>query len=72
MSDYLFSVLEPLWAHPLVGDKGLFAGIDFIQENVTHRPYLRKFQIAERVTDEAFQNSLISLPWLGRRSHRDG
>jgi len=72
MGDYLFSVLEPLWAHPLVGDKGLFAGIDFIQENVTHRPYLRKFQIAERVTDDAFQNSLISLPWVGRRSHRDG
>ena len=68
MGEYMFSALDRLRDHPLVGNvrgKGLFAGIDFIQDHETHMPYLRKFRVSERVTEEAFRNGLVLYPGSG-------
>ncbi len=75
MGKILFSELEPLRDHPLVGDirgLGLFAGIDLIQDPATHKPYPRKFRVVERVVEEAFRRGLILYPGSGGADTEEG
>lgn len=75
MGSFLFKELERIQAHPLVGDirgMGLFAGVEFVQDPLTRRPFPRSFRVVERVTEEAFRRGLILYPGTGGANNEDG
>lgn len=75
MGKVLFSELERVQSHPLVGDVrglGLFAGIELVQDSVTRKPFPRSFRVVERVTEEAFRRGLILYPGSGGANTEEG
>jgi adenosylmethionine-8-amino-7-oxononanoate aminotransferase len=76
MGDYLHSFLhEALDAHPYVGfvtGKGLFAGIEFVEDRKTKKAFDRSKKIAENFTNHAFNQGLIVWPNVGQADGTNG
>ena len=75
MGPKLFAALEPLRAHPLVGDirgRGLLAGVEFVADRETRKPFPRKQRVAERFAAAAQQAGLMVWPNVGQADGTDG
>ena len=75
MGERLLRALEPLRAHPLVGDirgRGLLAGIEFVSDRETRVPFPRSARVAERVTAAAQEAGLMVWPNTGQADGTDG
>lgn len=67
--------LTPLLDHPLVGDvrgRGLLAGIEFVADKASRRPFPRADRIAEQVVDAAQEAGLVIWPNVGTAAAGDG
>jgi len=72
LSEALKEKLLSLHSHPYVGDirgKGLFLGIEFVEEKKTKRPFARKKGFVEQFLSKAMNKGLILWPNIG---HADG
>jgi hypothetical protein len=75
MGERLFRALDPLRAHPLVGDirgRGLLAGVEFVADRETRAPFPRSARLAERVTAAAQEAGLMVWPNTGQANGTDG
>jgi hypothetical protein len=75
MGRTLFAALEPLRAHPLVGDirgRGLLAGVEFVADRDTRKPFPRKQRVAERFAAAAQEAGLMVWPNVGQADGTDG
>jgi adenosylmethionine-8-amino-7-oxononanoate aminotransferase len=64
----LFAALEPLKAHPHVGDVrglGLLAGIEFVKDQATREPFPPEENIAGRIFNAAMERSVLTYPTQG-------
>ena len=62
MGVYLLERLQRLQVFPFVGDirgKGLMAGIEFVEDRATKRPFPRSRRVAEAVGQAAMRNGLV-------------
>ena len=69
---YLSERLQQLIDFPFVGDircKGLLAGIEFVEDRETKRPYPRTCRLAEKIYEHALKNGLVLWTNVG---HVDG
>ena len=74
-SAQLFAELEPLRAHPLVGDIrgiGLLAGIELVADRATRAPFPRTAKLAERAAQAALDNGLVVWTNIGHLPTGDG
>jgi adenosylmethionine-8-amino-7-oxononanoate aminotransferase len=65
---YLRARLEPLAAHPLVGDVrglGLMLGLEFVQDKATKAPFPPELRLAARVAEAALARGLFVYPGSG-------
>lgn len=72
MGAVLHEKLSPLLDHPVVGDvrgKGLLAGIEFVADKPSKRPFKRSLKFAETFTQVAQDEGLLVWPNTG---HADG
>jgi len=75
MGGYLLERLQRLWAFPFVGDirgKGLMAGVEFVEDRASKRPFRRSVQFAETVAQAALRNGLVLWPNAGHLDHDEG
>jgi adenosylmethionine-8-amino-7-oxononanoate aminotransferase len=64
----LFTSLEPLKAHPHVGDVrglGLLAGIEFLKDKTTRAPFPREENIAGKIFQAAMDEGALTYPTQG-------
>jgi adenosylmethionine-8-amino-7-oxononanoate aminotransferase len=60
--------LEPLLAHPHVGDirgLGLLIGVEFVKDKASREPFPSSDNIAERIRQAALQESVLTYPTQG-------
>lgn len=72
MGEYLQGKLEGLVDLPAVGDvrgRGLLAGVEFVEDKVSRRPFPRSLHFAETFTEAAQDEGLVVWPNVG---HADG
>ena len=65
---YFHEKLEPLYDHPSVGDirgKGIFAGIEFVQDKDSKAPFDPSLQFNRRVVEQCYENGLLVYPGSG-------
>jgi adenosylmethionine-8-amino-7-oxononanoate aminotransferase len=76
MGALLHSLLhEALDSHPNVGfitGKGLFGGIEFVEDRKTKKPFSRAKKVAEGITNYAFEQGLIVWPNVGQADGVNG
>lgn len=75
MGEKLRALLEPLRAHPQVGDvrgRGLMMAIELVADKASRRPFLRSERKAEAVGAHAFAAGLITYPSGGCATGTDG
>ena len=75
MGPVLHRQLDPLRAHPQIGDirgRGLLAGIEFVADKETRTPFPRSARFAERFTMAAQQAGLMVWPNTGHADGTDG
>ena len=68
ISDVLRAALAPLLAHPHVGEirgRGLLIGIEFVQDKSTREPFPKERNVAERIRQAAFDESVLVYPTQG-------
>jgi adenosylmethionine-8-amino-7-oxononanoate aminotransferase len=68
MGDYLLKALQGLYRHEFVGDiraRGLFAGIEFVQDRKTKATFDPKLKLNALMGNRAFQKGLITYPGGG-------
>lgn len=74
--DYLQSLLqERLGNHPYIGDirgRGLFRGIELVQDRESKQPFSPELQVHGRLRERAFENGLICYPMGGNVDGRQG
>jgi adenosylmethionine-8-amino-7-oxononanoate aminotransferase len=61
--------------HPHVGDirgRGLFVGVELVQDRATKDPFAPDLRIAARIKRQAFENGLICYPMSGTRDGLHG
>jgi adenosylmethionine-8-amino-7-oxononanoate aminotransferase len=61
--------------HPNVGDirgRGLFQGIEFVENRETKRPFNSEYKFASRLKENAFEAGLICYPMSGTRDGKNG
>jgi adenosylmethionine-8-amino-7-oxononanoate aminotransferase len=71
----LLQKLRTLERFPLVGDirgLGLLAGIEFVADRETKKPYPRSRRLVEEIVDRAFERGLILYPSTGCADGVDG
>ena len=64
----LRAALEPLAAHPNVGDirgLGLLHGVEFVKNKRTREPFPKGDNIAERVREAALERNVLTYPTQG-------
>jgi adenosylmethionine-8-amino-7-oxononanoate aminotransferase len=64
----LFAALEPLKAHPHVGDVrglGLLAGVEFVQDKTSREPFPREENICEKIRQAAMEHGVLTYPTQG-------
>ncbi|MBZ5529920.1 MAG: aspartate aminotransferase family protein [Acidobacteriia bacterium] len=64
----LFASLEPLKAHPHVGDirgLGLLAGVEFVQDKASRTPFPREEKICEKIRQAAMEHGVLTYPTQG-------
>jgi adenosylmethionine-8-amino-7-oxononanoate aminotransferase len=64
----LFAALEPLRAHPHLGDVrglGLLAGVEFVKDKRTLEPFPVEEKVCERVHDAAMEHGVLTYPSQG-------
>lgn len=68
MGEYLKTKLGVLENSPIVGDirgKGLFVGIEFIEDKRSKHPFPKDLNLARKIADKTFERGLIVLPGTG-------
>jgi adenosylmethionine-8-amino-7-oxononanoate aminotransferase len=71
----LFATLEPLQAHPHVGDVrglGLLAGVEFVKDKRTLEPFPPEEQVCEKIRDAAMEQGVLTYPSQGCVDGRRG
>jgi adenosylmethionine-8-amino-7-oxononanoate aminotransferase len=66
---------EKLADHPYVGDirgRGLFVGIEFVNDRVTKEPFAPELRLHQRIKDAAAANGLLCYPMGGTLDGRRG
>lgn len=61
--------------HPLVGElrgRGLLAGIEFVQDKITRKPFPRAWRIVELIAATALAHGLVVWPNVGHVDGKDG
>ena len=61
--------------HPNVGDirgRGLFQGIEFVENRETKKPFNSEYKFASRLKENAFEAGLICYPMSGTRDGKNG
>jgi adenosylmethionine-8-amino-7-oxononanoate aminotransferase len=69
------ALLLPLLEHPHVGDvrgRGLFYGIELVEEKASRMPFPRSLQAAEKVFARAFERGLVTYPSTGCANGTEG
>lgn len=69
------ALLAQFGQHPHVGDirgRGLFRGIELVENRETKKPFDPKFSIAKRIKKAAFEAGLICYPMSGTRDGKLG
>ncbi len=64
----LFAALEPLKAHPHVGDVrglGLLAGVELVKDKASREPFPREDNICERIRQAAMEHGVLTYPTQG-------
>jgi len=64
----LFAALEPLRAHPHVGDVrglGLLAGVEFVKNNKTLEAFPADEKVCEKIRDAAMEHGVLTYPSQG-------
>lgn len=72
MGEVLHKKLAALLDHPAVGDvrgRGLLAGIEFVADKKTRRPFARAKKLTEALVENALKEGLVVWPNVG---HADG
>ena len=67
-ADILRAELAALQPHPHVGEirsLGLLVGIEFVKDKVTHGPFPREENIAERIREAALDENVLTYPTQG-------
>ena len=76
ISETLFTVLRERFAQtPAVGDirgRGLFVGLEIVQDPVTKTPFDPSLKLAARIKNAAFEAGLICYPMSGTRDGVNG
>jgi adenosylmethionine-8-amino-7-oxononanoate aminotransferase len=75
MGVVLFQRLAELLDHPHVGDvrgRGLLAGIEFVEDKASRRPFDRSLRLAETLTETAQAAGLVLWPHGGQAAGRGG
>jgi adenosylmethionine-8-amino-7-oxononanoate aminotransferase len=75
MGEILHQKLQSLKTYPSVGKirgKGLFAGVEFLQDPASRKPFPRSAKYTERLIKAAMQNGLILWPNVGHVNGEDG
>ena len=68
MGAYLLKKLQGLYRHPIVGDVrglGLMAGVEFVQDRKTKKPFDPKLKLNALIGSRAFEKGLITYPGGG-------
>lgn len=68
LGEYLFNRLESVSDLPAVGDvrgRGLLAGVEFVEDKVSRRPFPRSLHFAEAFTENAQDEGLVVWPNVG-------
>jgi len=75
MGAVLHRKLEQLRSLPHVGDvrgRGLFAGVEFVEDTETRAPFPRALKFAEHFTDHARKLGLVVWPNIGQADNTNG
>ena len=73
MGAILFQRLAELQGHPHVGDvrgRGLLAGIEFVEDKASRRPFDRSLRMAETLAETAQEAGLVLWPHGGQLDGR--
>jgi adenosylmethionine-8-amino-7-oxononanoate aminotransferase len=68
MGEYLLKKLNDLYRHPIVGDVrglGLMAGVEFVKNRKTKKPFDPKLKLNAAIGNRAFEKGLITYPGGG-------
>ena len=68
LGEYFHKKLLGLYDHPTVGDirgKGLFAGIEFVENKDTKEPFPPEKRYFGRIVNQCYKNGLLVYPGLG-------
>lgn len=72
MGELMFKLAAPLADSPIVGDirgRGLFMGVELVEEKATRRPFPAELAIGEKLTQKCMAHGLVVYPGSG---HADG
>ena len=65
LGEYLHERLRELYEHPTVGDvrgMGIFAGVEFVKEKDSKKPFPAEIGFSRRVLERCIENSLLVYP----------
>jgi len=68
MGDLMFELAAPLRESPLIGDirgRGLFMGIELVQDKESRQPYRADLGMGERLTQKCMNHGLVLYPGSG-------
>ncbi len=75
MGELMFGLLEPLAESPIIGDirgRGLFCGIELVEDRQTRRPFAPEAAMGERLTQKCMDRGLVVYPGSGHAEGRAG